>query len=435
MINFKNKEYYEHPFYCENGCFTLYTSFSDAIKDFPNADFNSNKLEENVFWCENVDDFLKSFFFLNTPEFIPTLNKVGKMIEVKDKLFYKSFDKFYIYDKKISNYFEEFESEVEILDIELEFKKRGFFNYNSFLFQERCKSYYGYNFDFLAAYLILDFLDKPVIFDESLFEHIFYCKNELEKVRYEDLDANTFQVKREGKKEFFSFKYNIANTGRIFPAEKGLQNISKSEKGMIKARKGFTLFEFDFKSFEYNLLLDALQVPKINEDRHLKILEFLEIRNANREFGKKLNYAILYGMNVDKVLEVIKEETGFELEKEKVLEYELFKYNLSVKKENGLIYTYFNRPIVLEKEWAVRNYYCQGTAADIFFKKLKSIFKVLKGKQSRVLLQNHDSILLEIENKSKNLPEEIYNILKAPIEIFTFEIDAKYGLSWDKMKY
>ena len=265
------------------------------------------------------------------------------------------------------------------------------------------------------------------------------------------------------------------STGRISSKDPNLQNIPKrTELGRnirrsFVAEKGFNLVSFDYSQIE--LRVTAI----LSGDQKLKkaFQEGLDIHNAvasevfnvglneitseMRRQAKIINFGIIYGMGVN----ALRQNIGCSREEAQMFYDEYFKdfngvaeYLERVKKdvyEKGYTETIFGRKrffpeikspieyIRKESERMAVNAPIQGSAADFIKIAMVEIDKILEEKKikekARMILQIHDELLFEIEEKIINeiapvIVETMENVYKSDILI---KANIFMGKNWEDM--
>ena len=400
-----DKEYKDNPFIREDAKITLIHTFEKALElYYDEVNYLDSKIRENIYWADDIDLFIKDFLKKQKPEFKHKVS-LEECYQLDNVLFSDEF----VYDKDILSFFyPNYSFENQIYQFEILLKSRGFFKIEEIFI--KLKSYYKKNYWQYITVLKKYLLVLPEKYPQEVFKHIAQTKEYLEKTE----------------------KYSEALTGRLFTVKSSLQNLSKNERGIVKAKENCFLLEYDFDAFEFNIYLDLIGLPHL-EDPHQDIVDFLKLPK-DRIYGKKINYAFIYGMKHESIIKFILEETGVDVS-ETLMEFPPFKKKLDISIQNKIIKTYFNRPIRIEKEYAALNNYISGTAADIFCMKFNKITSILTEKD-RLIMQNHDSILIELHETSikKDLHLKIKEILIQPMKIFTFNVDVNYGKTWGELK-
>lgn len=237
---------------------------------------------------------------------------------------------------------------------------------------------------------------QEIFIDPTLFEKVFKEK-----------DTKKIKIKYSNKRTI---------TGRINAVE-GLINpqtlkkegderkciVSRFEKGKIVV--------FDYVSFELKIALyltgDKEFIKKYqNKDLHEETAKIIYKKNnvtpEERDFGKKINYAIQYGGGETKLQELLKifGDRSKDIVKEiKFMLKPIFDKSEEFKiiyEELGYLINDFKTIIRPQKEWAIFNNYVQSTAAEIVVDKLFEIKELLKAYKSYFLFQVFDSFVFDI---------------------------------------
>jgi DNA polymerase-1 len=290
---------------------------------------------------------------------------------------------------------------------------------------------------------------------------------EVTKLKNTYVDALPKQVD-ENNRLHTTFNLTIAQTGRLSSTDPNLQNIpvrtdlGKRIRTAFIAGSGKTLISADYSQFELRLAAylsdDKQLIEQFNKDLDVHSATAAQIYNREpedvtknmRRDAKVVNFGVMYGlgahgltqatgMNYDQAKHFI--ERYFEV-RPKLLEY----IN-SVKEKaakQGYVETLFGRrrptPDIHSSIFAVReaanraavNMPFQGTAADIMKLAMVAIDKKLAGTESKVLLQIHDSVLVEGPEKEAKKTAEIVkdameNVYKLPIKL---TVDTSIGKNW-----
>jgi DNA polymerase-1 len=218
-------------------------------------------------------------------------------------------------------------------------------------------------------------------------------------------------------------------TGRMSCSAPNLQNVPKrKDTGKYKARaafiprKDYFFAMLDYDQMEYRLFMDyAEEIELINKvlsglDVHTATAEMVE---TSRDVAKTINFLLLYGGGAGKLAG----ELGISIDLAKEYRNKYFQ-NLTAVKETsqlivstaenrGHIYNILGRRCFIPKKLAYKapNYLIQGGCGDIVKRAMLSIDKFLEGKKSRMVLQIHDEILLEIHKDEYEIIDDIKEIL------------------------
>ena len=244
-------------------------------------------------------------------------------------------------------------------------------------------------------------------------------------------------------------KYNGTDkiTGRMYVKDSNfsLQTLSKKLRDLIIAEKDCVLIEFDYDYFEYFLLSQICNL-NLEGDPHLEMSKMVFKDELHRNQGKGINYGLLYGQSIDNIIKGLMDE-GIEVNEElKNTLYEIIKplekFKAKLLKElikQGYIYNYFSRKIYVEKDYACLNNYIQSTATDLFIIKLQKLRVLLKKYPNinRIVLQNHDSVLLNLNIETieeSSIVDDIIKLLEEKENKLYGKVSFKYGYDWKNIK-
>lgn len=241
-----------------------------------------------------------------------------------------------------------------------------------------------------------------------------------------------------------SFFQSGTLTGRMSCRNPNLQNVPKRKEDDAKykvrsafvPREGYTFFMIDFDQMEYRLLLDLADEERVI-DSILK--EGLDVHtatanemNVDRFSAKTLNFMLLYGGGAQKLADALgiskaeaknKKARYFStLNRVKYIVQKL----ISTVEGRGWITNLMGRRLILPtgKSYQIPNHYIQGGCGDIVKVAMIRIDKLLRPFKSRMVLQIHDELLLEIHddehhliNNIKVIMENAYNYKKLPLTV------------------
>lgn len=251
-------------------------------------------------------------------------------------------------------------------------------------------------------------------------------------------------------------------SGRLSCNQPNLQAIprkselSQAIRKCFIAEQGYQLASFDYSQMELRLIAilskDPLMLENFREEKDVHKLtasiifekETKTINEEERRIGKTVNFAILYGMTPYGLAELINcsvEEAGFFIDRffnrfPKIREF------IDQKKkevlEKGYSETFFGRKrffselnsqnqrlVEADLRMAI-NHIFQGTAADVIKMAMVKIDKDgLLTKDCRLILQIHDELIFEIEEKKikkyqssiKTIMESIFDLMKVEVSI------------------
>ncbi|MFP4177322.1 MAG: DNA polymerase I [Acholeplasmataceae bacterium] len=264
----------------------------------------------------------------------------------------------------------------------------------------------------------------------------------------------------------------LTTTGRLSSIEPNLQNIPiRTEEGrnirkFFKARPGHVLLGSDYSQIELRVLADMANVRKLIEafnagaDIHTEtaknVFHVTDVTSEQRRAAKAVNFGIIYGISAWSLSEdigVSQSEAKEFIDRYLDLYPEIRDYMEKTKafaKENGYVTTLMNRrryiPELASKvhqqrafgERTALNAPIQGSAADILKKAMIDIHAYLKDndKKTRMLLQVHDEIILEVPEEERAEMERV--IPRMMEEAYPLSVDlvasCDVGLSWYDLK-
>jgi DNA polymerase-1 len=297
---------------------------------------------------------------------------------------------------------------------------------------------------------------------------------QLVKLKSTYIDGLLGSVSDDGKIHS-SFNQTVTTTGRISSTEPNLQNIpvkleqgKRIRKAFIPALKNRIILSADYSQIELRVLAhiskdeNLIDAFKNNQDIHKRTAaEILnipmdEVTSTERSRAKAINFGIVYGLSdfgLSRDIKIpIKEakkyiDNYFERYKG-VKEY----LDIAIRdgKTNGYVKTLMNRlryipeinssnrNVKMLGERLAMNTPIQGTAADIIKIAMVNVSDRIKNEKlnSRLILQVHDELVLEVE---KNELEIVKKIVKEEMErAITLEVplivDVKWGNNWYEAK-
>ncbi len=297
---------------------------------------------------------------------------------------------------------------------------------------------------------------------------------ELTKLKSTYSDALYEQINKGTKRVHTSFGIANTLTGRLSSNDPNLQNIPIRTENGRKIRNAFVaesnnkLVSFDYSQIELRLAAEISKDKNFTnsflkgEDIHASTAkEIFNLTNEQvsqdyRRKAKAINFGILYGISpygLAKQLSISNSE-GKKYIEEYFTRYPNIKkymdYQINFAKTNNYVETIFGRRCnikgINDKNFALRGFAerqsinapIQGTAADIIKLAMIEIQKNILSKQlkAKILLQVHDELVFEIENKfiEESIPliKEImetnhlsYKDFKVPLLV-----DYGFGSNW-----
>ena len=271
-----------------------------------------------------------------------------------------------------------------------------------------------------------------------------------------------------------NFNQMITATGRISSTEPNLQNIPmRMELGRLirkvfVPKPGCVFMDADYSQIELRILAhmsedeELIEAYRMSEDIHRitasKVFHtpFEEVTDLQRRNAKAVNFGIVYGISsfgLSQDLSISRKEASAYIEQyfETYPGVKRFLDNCIAKaKETGESRTMYGRrrPIpelsssnFMQRQFGERvamNAPIQGTAADIMKIAMIRVYDSLEreGLKSRILLQVHDELLLEVwEDEVEKVREILMRDMKGAAELsVSLEIDVHTGKNWYEAK-
>lgn len=297
---------------------------------------------------------------------------------------------------------------------------------------------------------------------------------ELQKLKSTYIDSMKRFIEVEGERIHTIFNQAVTTTGRLSSSEPNLQNIPIRTEYGRRLRKAFVANEGKiFVCADYSQI-DLRSLAHISKDKNLikafncgqdihtvTAMEVFDIANKedvtkqHRAMAKSINFGIVYGISafgLSKQLDISVKQA------KQYIDSYFSKYigvkNWSTKiieeaKQRGYVKTITgriryipeiqssNKQIVSFGERMALNTPVQGTSADIIKVAMINISKKIKEKnlKSKILLQVHDDLLLEVPKEEKNivinmLKYEMENAIKLEVPLL---VSIKAGNNWSDM--
>lgn len=267
-----------------------------------------------------------------------------------------------------------------------------------------------------------------------------------------------------------TFNQTVASTGRLSSTDPNLQNIPVRTESGRTIRSAFivgegyeTLLTADYSQIEMRVMAHLSQDPglieayKEGEDLHNYVgsrvfdVPVDQVTSELRRRVKAMSYGLVYGLSAFGLSQQLSIPAG-EAKKTMDAYFDRFggvkKYLADVveqARKDGYTATVFGRRRYLPElisdnrlarenaERAALNAPIQGTAADIIKVAMIRVDKALKGFKSRVLLQVHDELVVEIAPGELDQVQEIVEReMDASISLrVPLEVSAGTGDNWD----
>ena len=258
-------------------------------------------------------------------------------------------------------------------------------------------------------------------------------------------------IREEDSKIHSSFHQTVTATGRISSSDPNLQNIptrfdlGKQIRKVFKPQQGYVFVDADYSQIELRVLAHIaddehmIHAFQAGEDIHrqtaAKVLgiPLNEVTPEQRSDAKAVNFGIVYGISdfgLGEQLGISRKKAKEYIEQYMQQYPKIKEFMEKIKesaKEKGYVETLFHRrryiPEMNSNNFMVRQFGArvamntpiQGTAADIMKIAMIHLYNTLKEKklQSKILLQIHDELLLEVKNEEK---EKVKSLLKEAME-------------------
>jgi DNA polymerase-1 len=294
---------------------------------------------------------------------------------------------------------------------------------------------------------------------------------ELSKLKSTYIDAMPAYVNQTTGKIHTSYSQTRVATGRLSSSEPNLQNIPVNSgfgiRSAFKASEGHVYLSADYSQIELRVLAYLSQDPVLRqaflEDRDIHTqttsrlfdVPFDQVTSEQRGIGKRINFSVLYGMTpygLSQDLKIPLSDAKKYIDKffaEYVLVTEWMKQVIENVKKFGYVATHWGRrryvPGINERNKSLYEAACraaintqaQGTAAELMKKGMIDLHKQLRleGLESKILLQIHDELLIDVpehelervQTITKNLLENVVS-WNVPLKVST-----RVGADWQEV--
>ena len=297
----------------------------------------------------------------------------------------------------------------------------------------------------------------------------------LNKLKTTYLDGLKALINPDTKRIHTSFNQTVTETGRLSSSEPNLQNIpvrtaeGKKIRSLFEPGEGYDqILSADYSQIELRIMAHMsedkhfLEAFRQNQDIHQATaaqvfhVPIEEVTPQMRSRAKAVNFGIIYGISafgLAKNLHISPKEAGEYIDnylKECNGVKNFMEKIVQEAHEKGYVTTLFGRrrylPAIKSSNFTQRslaermamNTPIQGTAADIIKIAMNRASEAIKaaGLKSRILLQVHDELVLEVVNEEI---EQVSDILRCAMQN-TIElkvpltIDINYGENWAEAK-
>ena len=296
----------------------------------------------------------------------------------------------------------------------------------------------------------------------------------LSKLKSTYIDGLQELIGAEGR-IYTSFNQTVTATGRLSSSDPNLQNIpvrteeGKAIRALFEPGAGYDcLLSADYSQIELRILAHVSQDElfmdafRQNQDIHARTASEVfgtpleQVTGEQRRHAKAVNFGIVYGISdfgLAKDLHIARKDAKSYIDN-------YFARYTGVKKfiddtvegahKDGFVKTIFNRrrdlPAINSRNFMQRslaermamNTPIQGAAADIIKLAMIAVYHKLQeaGVKSRVLVQVHDELVLEVVNSEREqveaiLKETMENVVKLSVPLL---IDMHAGKNWAEAK-
>jgi DNA polymerase I len=292
----------------------------------------------------------------------------------------------------------------------------------------------------------------------------------VQKLKSTYVDALPALVHPETGRIHASFNQTVAATGRISSSDPNLQNIpirtaeGRRIREAFVAEPGHLLLSADYSQIELRILAHLsrdqtlIDTFRRGEDVHDRTSRevFGELsgipRDEQRRISKMVNYALLYGKSA---FTLAKDIGVSRKEAERFIDAYFARYpsvrryleeTVEKARETGSVRTLLGRlrrlpdlrsrnfQVRAEAERQARNTPFQGSAADLIKKAMIELHGVMRerGMGSRLILQIHDELLLEVpESEARAAQELVKTIMEGALVLeVPLVVEARLGRNW-----
>lgn len=265
----------------------------------------------------------------------------------------------------------------------------------------------------------------------------------------------------------------LTTTGRLSSVEPNLQNIpirtdagKMIRKFFVPSQKDHVLLGCDYSQIELRILADVADVKKLQEafnkeeDIHTKTAEEVfhtdDVTSEQRRQAKAVNFGIIYGIgawSLSEDIDVTQKEAQAFIDRYLEIYPEIKHYMDDTKAfayQHGYVETIMKRrryiPELSSAVFAQRafgertalNAPIQGSAADVLKKAMIDLYAYLKShkKQSRILLQVHDELILEVPpHEVKEMETIVPKIMEEAVKLkVKLTTSCDVGPTWYDLK-
>jgi DNA polymerase I-like protein with 3'-5' exonuclease and polymerase domains len=259
------------------------------------------------------------------------------------------------------------------------------------------------------------------------------------------VDVQTLPNGREVGVLHCRFNQSEAMTGRFSSSDPNLQKIPRilGPRECFIPRVSRRNWHFDYEQVEMKLFAhfaeDEDMAEAITGDIHLFVASQIygippeQVTKEQRKRAKAINFGILYGAGPAKMAESLTERGLHTTTAEAAVLVQKYhqrfpsirrltnKYKVE-RARFGFVENPFERRYHIEEKYSYKliNYMCQGTSADIMKAAMVRVWKWLrrKGFKSRILLQVHDELAIEMPRNEESRVVPMVKLLMQDLESY-----------------
>ncbi len=305
--------------------------------------------------------------------------------------------------------------------------------------------------------------------DDPLIDTILENRT-LAKLKSTYVDALPALIHPHTQRVHTDFNQTVTSTGRLSSSNPNLQNIpiktafSRRIRAGFLPESGWLLLAADYSQIELRILAHLSQEPELVKaynqgiDVHTRTAQLLlgkeEVSSEERRLAKIINYGVVYGMGAQK----FSRETGIAPNAAKKFieafnkQYaQIFSYmkTVEIEAENqGFVTTVSGRRRYFHELKYTSGYQkaallrsavnapIQGTSADIIKIAMINLHQLLKNYKSRLLLQVHDELVLEVlPEELSELQPQIKSVMESALALSVpLVVDIHIGNNWMEAK-
>ena len=244
---------------------------------------------------------------------------------------------------------------------------------------------------------------------QALIDRLFQRFHDEDVMRF--YEANFFQklqcLHRISKNLGLKFNYVGSKTGRLSFKNHTFNpySLPKDQRSQIKARPGYSIYEFDLKSSQPRIAIFSTDNKEFKE-RFAQADDIYSIFPGDRHSNKLSFLRWMYSSNY-----ASDEKFGTVASPIKNLRSVIFDDSIRF---HGVIHNRFGRPLFFhgEPENIVFQNFISSTEADALYEIVCSMQALLADKQSRILFPFYDAVVCEIHEDEKDLADKLKHCIE-----------------------